>query len=80
MKERQVARTTILYRSGLRAAEYAMCNPVDMMFAPNNLLDLSGEKLLERIQYLQSIAERFLMEEGEKILVSPAVMFRWRCL
>lgn len=57
-----------------------MCNPVDMMFAPNNLLDLSGEKLLERIQYLQSIAERFLMEEGEKILVSPAVMFRWRCL
>ena len=49
-----------------RQAEYAMCNPVDMMFAPNNLLDLSGEKLLERIQYLQSIAERFLMEEGEK--------------
>lgn len=67
----RVGGQTFIYRSGVKAVDHAMCNPVDMAFVRRRLPDMSGEEVEERIGFLQPITKVYLMDEGEEILVSP---------
>ena len=55
----------------MKAAEFAMCNAVDILFARIELPDMSGEELLEKVKRLQPITECHLLKDGEEIIVTP---------
>lgn len=71
LSKRRIAHVTTLFKNGHKAVEHAACNPVDMVFARRQLPDMTGEELLERIQYLQPITKGYLMDDEEEVLVSP---------
>ncbi|MFQ8637888.1 MAG: hypothetical protein ACLR94_06755 [Acutalibacteraceae bacterium] len=52
LARRQTTVTVVLQNSAVKAAEYAMCNAVDMVFLRTKLPDMSGEELLTKIKEL----------------------------
>lgn len=71
LTKRRAAITVVLQQSAVKAAEFAMCNAVDILFARIELPDMSGEELLEKVKRLQPITECHLLKDGEEIIVTP---------